>query len=112
MPQLPTIRPSHLRQPPTNHTCHLLPSSLRSWLENFAKAADEVGVPVCMSLAVVDMTTDEAVETRDFHATGPVPKSAKAPRGSSSPSGTKGSSTGTTSKPSGSSGSKGSAGGR
>lgn len=38
-----------------------------------------------MTVAVVDMTTDEAVETRDFHATGPAPgassKSGKAGKG-------------------------------
>lgn len=40
----------------------------RSWLSNFADAADAVGIPVCMSLAVIDMQTDEATQKRDFHA--------------------------------------------
>lgn len=70
--------PHRLTFPP----CRLLPPPPHSWLENFAAAADAVGIPVCMTVAVVDMTTDEAVETRDFHATGPAPgasgKSSKA----------------------------------
>ncbi|PRW59916.1 Holliday junction ATP-dependent DNA helicase isoform B [Chlorella sorokiniana] len=54
--------------------------AVSSWFTNFAKAADEVGIPVCMSLAVVDTSTAEPKETRDFHATGPAPAAKKSSR--------------------------------
>lgn len=61
----------------------------RSWMANFAKAADEVGIPVCLSLALVDPATGEATETRDFHVTGPVSS-----RGSKSKTASSGATTG------------------
>ena len=62
--------------PPPPH-----PPPARSWFTNFAKAADEVGVPVCMSLALVDPKTGAAADTRDFHVTGPAPKGRSAKSG-------------------------------
>ncbi|KAI7836624.1 hypothetical protein COHA_009509 [Chlorella ohadii] len=48
-----------------------------SWFANFAKAADEVGIPVCMSLAVVDTATAEAQQKKDYHSSGPAPSASK-----------------------------------
>ena len=95
----------------------LLPN--RSWLSNFAEAADAVGIPVCMSVAVVDMATDEATQTRDFHAKTERKSSSSgksSPAGKSSTGGSKagtsGSQAGTDSSKAGTDSSKASTGGR
>lgn len=48
------------------HPC-LVPCPCRSWLANLAAAADAVGVPLCVSLAVVDPSTGEASNSKEFH---------------------------------------------
>lgn len=72
-------------QPPTSnppaHRHHLITCS---WFTNFAAAADQVGIPVCLSLALVDMGTQEAVEERTFHVTGPPRGASKGSKGSGS----------------------------
>ncbi|KAI7839447.1 hypothetical protein COHA_006848 [Chlorella ohadii] len=90
-----------------------------SWLSNFAEAADAVGIPVCMSVAVVDMATDEATQTRDFHAKTERKSSSSgksSPAGKSSTGGSKagtsGSQAGTDSSKAGTDSSKASTGGR
>lgn len=37
------------------------------WFSNFVAAADAVGIPVCVGLALVDPATGEALEEREFH---------------------------------------------
>lgn len=47
--------------PSSNTSSRPLPSRPRSWFKSFAEAADQVGIPVCMSLAIVDTSTAEAL---------------------------------------------------
>lgn len=61
----PSTRCTRRQLPPSLPLAPL--SFLCSWFTNLAKAADAVGIPLCASLAVVDLATGEVVQSQDFH---------------------------------------------